>query len=223
MSRSSCFLGGDLGLEHETVDLRLGQRVGSLLLQGVLRGQHEERLRQGVGVVADGHLTLLHGLQQRRLHFGRGAVDLVRQYEVGEDRTLAYDEILVLLRVDQRADQVGGQQVGGELYARETGVDGLGERGDGQRLGQSRDAFQKDVSVGQQADQQGVHQVALAHDDLSHFVAERIDENGFAFDALVEFFDVDDFAHCICRVILFVFSILFFQRFFIEIIANLIK
>ena len=102
-------------------------------------------------------------------------------------------------------------------------VDGLGERGDGQRLGQSRDAFQKDVSVGQQADQQGVHQVALAHDDLSHFVAERIDENGFAFDALVEFFDVDDFAHCICRVILFVFSILFFQRFFIEIIANLIK
>ena len=103
------------------------------------------------------------------------------------------------------------------------GVYGLSQRRDGQRLGQSRDAFQKDVSVGQQADQQGVHQVALAHDDLSHFVAERIDENGFAFDALVEFFDVDDFAHCICRVILFVFSILFFQRFFIEIIANLIK
>ena len=86
---------------------------------------------------------------------------------------LAYDEILVLLRVDQRADQVGGQQVGGELYARETGVDSLGERGDGQRLGQSRDAFQKDVSVGQQADQQGVHQVALAHDDLSHFEIGR--------------------------------------------------
>ena len=187
---------GDLGLEHESVDLRLGQRVGTLLLQGVLRGQHQERLRQRVGLVADGHLPLLHGFEQCRLHLGRGAVDLVRQHEVGEHGAFLDHELLVLLRVDQRTDQVGRQQVGGELYTRESGIHGFCQRGDGQRLGQSGHAFQQDMSVRQQPDQQRVDQVALPHDDLAHFRAERIDEYRFAFDALVEFLDVDDFAHC---------------------------
>ena len=79
---------------------------------------------------------------------------------------------------------------------RESGVDGLCERGDGQRLGQSRHAFQQNVAVRQQTDQQRVDQMALTDDDLAHFGAERIDEDAFAFDALVEFLDVDDFAHC---------------------------
>ena len=47
MSRSSCFVGvGDLGFQHETIDLRLGQRVSTFLLQRVLRRQHQEGLGQ---------------------------------------------------------------------------------------------------------------------------------------------------------------------------------
>ena len=61
---------------------------------------------------------------------------------------------------------------------------------------QSRHAFQQNVAVRQQADQQRVYQMALADDDLAHFRTERIHEDAFAFDALVEFLDVDDFAHC---------------------------
>ena len=34
----------DVGVEHEAVQLGLGQRVGAFLLDRVLRGQHEERL-----------------------------------------------------------------------------------------------------------------------------------------------------------------------------------
>jgi len=60
----------------------------------------------------------------------------------------------------------------------------------------SRHAFQQNVAVRQQADQQRVYQMALADDDLAHFRTERIHEDAFAFDALVEFLDVDDFAHC---------------------------
>jgi len=52
------------------------------------------------------------------------------------------------------------------------------------------------MAVRQQADQQRVYQMALADDDLAHFRTERIHEDAFAFDALVEFLDVDDFAHC---------------------------
>ena len=51
------------------------------------------------------------------------------------------------------------------------------------------------MPVGEQTDQQRIDQVALADDYLAHFGAQRIDEDRFAFDALVEFLDVDDFAH----------------------------
>ena len=51
----------DDDLEHETVYLRLGQRVGAFLLDGVLRGHDEEGGGELVGRFADGHLSLLHG------------------------------------------------------------------------------------------------------------------------------------------------------------------
>ena len=79
----------DHQLEHEAVDLRLGQRVGAFLLDGVLRGQHEERFGQRIGLVADRDLPFLHGFEQRALHLGGRAVDFVGEDEVGEDRALA--------------------------------------------------------------------------------------------------------------------------------------
>ena len=76
----------DQDVEHEPVELRLGQRVGPFLLDRVLRGQDEERVGQPVPLAADGDLPLLHGLEQGRLGLGRGPVDLVGQDDVGEDR-----------------------------------------------------------------------------------------------------------------------------------------
>ena len=90
MSNSSSSLGiVDEDVEHEAVELGLGQRIGAFLLDRVLRGQHEERLGQRCRVPPDGDLVLLHRLQQRRLRLGRRAVDLVGQDHVGEDRALA--------------------------------------------------------------------------------------------------------------------------------------
>ena len=202
---------GDFGFEHESVDLRFGQRVGSLLFEGVLRGQHQEGLGQLVGVVADGHLALLHRFEQRRLHLRRRAVDLVGQYEVGEDGAFAHHELLALLRVDERTDQVGRQQVGRELDAGEIGVDGLCERRNRQRLGKTRHAFQEDVAVRQQTDQQRVDQMGLTDDHLAHLGAQRVDEDRLPLDAFVEFLDIDDFTHG-CYVFLDVIAVLFFNE-----------
>ena len=76
----------DQDVEHEPVELGLGQRIGAFLLDRVLRGQDEERVGQPVPLAADGDLPLLHRLEQRGLGLGRGAVDLVGQDDVGEDR-----------------------------------------------------------------------------------------------------------------------------------------
>ena len=97
----------DQHLEHEAVDLRLGQRIGALGLDRVLGRQHQERVRHLEGLAADRDLALLHHFEQRALHLGRRAVDLVGQQQVGEDRAERGVELAGLLVVDPRADQVG--------------------------------------------------------------------------------------------------------------------
>ena len=101
----------------------------------------------------------------------------------------------LLVPVHQRTEQVGRQQVGRELNPAETGVDGLSQRRDGQRLGQSRNALEQNMPVRQQPDQQRVDQMLLPDDHLAHFQIQRVDEDARALDPLVEFLDVDYLAH----------------------------
>ncbi len=152
-------------LEHEAVHLGLGQGIGALLLDGVLGGQDQEGVLQLVGGVADGDLALLHGLQQRALHLGGGAVDLVGQHEIGKEGPLVHGELTGLDVVHLGAHQVRRQQVGRELDARKAGLDGLGHGLDQQGLGQAGHAFQQDVAVGQQRDQDALDHGLLPHHD----------------------------------------------------------
>jgi len=76
---------GNQYLEHEAVELRLGQRVGASISSGFC-GQHEERPRQRTCRVANTDGLFLHRFEQRGLSLGCGAVDLVGQDQVGEDR-----------------------------------------------------------------------------------------------------------------------------------------
>ena len=177
---------GDFHLEHEAVDLRLGQRVGAFLVDRVLGGHHEERLRQRVCLVADGDLPLLHGLEQGALHLGRGAVDLVGQNQVGEHRALPRGEAAGLRVVNLRADDVGREHVRRELQPRELGVHAVGERLDGERLGEAGHALEQHVAVGQQADDQALDEHFLPDNDLAHFHQQRLHEGAGAFDFLVD-------------------------------------
>jgi hypothetical protein len=157
----------DHELHHEAVDLRLGQRVGALLLDRVLRRQHQERVRQPPRVAGQRHLPFLHRLEQRRLHLRRRAVDLVGEHEVGEHRAFLDLPLARLRVVDVRADEVGRQQVGRELDAPELPADRTRQRGHGERLGEARQALEQHVAVGEQGDQQAVEQGILADDDRS--------------------------------------------------------
>ena len=76
----------DLDQKHEPVQLGLGQRVGAFLLDRVLRRQHQERRLQLKRLPSRRDLVFLHGFEHRRLRLRRGAVDLVRQHDVGEHR-----------------------------------------------------------------------------------------------------------------------------------------
>ena len=166
--------------------MRLGQRICALLINRVLGGQHQERRRQRHRLAAECHLPLLHGFQQGRLHLGGRAVDFVGQHEVGEHRALGGVILAVLRAVDQRARDVGGQQVGRELDAMERGMDGRGQGADAHGLGQAGHAFEQHVAIGQQPDQQPVHQLLLADDDPANLRAQPTNPAGRSLHLLVQ-------------------------------------
>ena len=102
-------------LEQEPVQLRLRQRVGALVLDRVLGGGDQERVGQRPRLALDRDLPLLHRLQQRGLRLRRRPVDLVGEQQVGEDRPGAEVELGGAGVEDQRAGDVAGHQVRGEL------------------------------------------------------------------------------------------------------------
>ena len=91
--------------------------MGAGLLQGVLRRDHEEGLGQGSRLTLEGHLALGHGLQQRALGARRAAVDLVGEQHLGKNGSGMKAKAVVLAVVNGQAENIGGQQVGGELHA----------------------------------------------------------------------------------------------------------
>ena len=155
----------DQDLHQEPVALRLGQRVDALLLDRVLGGHHQERVGHLVGLAADRHLVLGHHLEQRRLHLGGRAVDLVGEQEVDEHRAELDVELLGGLPVDPGADDVGRDQVGGELDPGEGAADDPGEGLHRERLGHPGHALEQAVAAGQEGDEHPLDHPVLAHDD----------------------------------------------------------
>ena len=163
-------------LEQEAVELRFGQRIGPLHLEGFWVASTRKGSR-ACGRLGHGDALLLHRLEQRRLGLGRGAVDLVGEHHVGEDRAGAELELAcaVLALTDHRgADDVGGHQVRGELDAREVQLERLAQGPNQHRLAQPGHALEQPMAAGEQADQHPDHRVLLPHDDLAHLVHQPL-------------------------------------------------
>ena len=115
-------------------------------------------------------VLLLHRLQQRRLRLRRGAVDLVGQHEVGEDRPgleLGSCAARRLLDEDVGADDVGGHQVGRELDAVELQSSDVGEGPHQHRLAEAGHAFQQRVAAGDRQISDCRDELVLADDDAA--------------------------------------------------------
>ncbi len=89
-----------------------------------------------------------------------------------------------------RASDVRGHQVGGELHATEAQADGVGQRANHERLGQTRDANQQAMAAREDGDEQLFEDALLADDGLAQLLAnaaiavvEPLDGRQVAFDA----------------------------------------
>ncbi len=129
-----------------------------------------------VGSPAGRHLMFLHRLEQRRLRLGRGAVDLVGQHDVGEDRPLDEAEGAPargqVFLDDLRAGDVGRHEVGRELDPIEGEVERLRDGRDHERLGQSGHPDQEGMSTTKDSGKDAFDDVFLTHDPPGHLGPE---------------------------------------------------
>ena len=102
--------------QEEAVTLCLRQQERSLMLQRILCGDHVKWVRQRMCHAVHRHLPLLHRFQQRRLRFGRAAVDLVGEEDVGQDGAGPKLELARALVIEVDADHVRRQQIRSELH-----------------------------------------------------------------------------------------------------------
>ncbi len=149
------------------------------MLDWVLRGQDQKRSWQGKRRVPDGDLALLHGLQKGGLYFGRGAVDLVCQHEIRKHRAVLGAVFPIVLIVNHGTHNVGRQQIRRELDALKFRLDDRGKRFHGHGFGQAGNAFQQNMTVRQQADEQTLNHVFLADDDFAHLLGDFLDKCAF--------------------------------------------
>ena len=174
----------DQHLQHEAIDLRLGQRVRPFLLDGVLRGEHEEGPRHRVGSVADGGLPFGHRFEQGTLHLRRSAVDLVREHDVGEHRAVLDGEFAGSRVVNLGADYIRGKQIGSELNPLKLQVQGASDGADRERFREAGNAFEQDVAIGEQADEQAVEKLPLADEYAFDGGVERLEFRSEFLDVL---------------------------------------
>ena len=83
-------------LQQKAIELGLRQRERPLELDGVHGREDREDLGKLMRDAVERDATLLHALEERGLGLGGGAIDLVGEQEVGEDRPLGEPEGAVL-------------------------------------------------------------------------------------------------------------------------------
>src|SRR5207249_43145 len=168
----------DVDPEEEPVHLGLRERVGAFVFDRILRRNDEERPVEGERLALEGRLPFLHRLEQGGLRLRGGPVDLVRQEELGEDRTAAEDEVARLAVVHVGARDVRGQEVRGELDPPEGEAEARREGLRNQRLRQTRHVLDQEVSIAEDRPEHPFEDGPLADDHGFHGVKEGSADRG---------------------------------------------
>lgn len=150
----------------EAVHLGFRQGVGATEFDGILGGDDEKEAVEIVAGALDGDLALAHGLEQGALGAGRGAVDLIREEDIGENRAGMEAELAGGRIEDGDAQDIGGQEIGGELDAFEDrAADGPGDCFGEGCFPCSGEILEQDMTAGKHAGENPANRFLLASHD----------------------------------------------------------
>ena len=154
-----------LDAHEETVELGLGQRERALVFDRILGRHHQERLGKLVRRAVDGHLMLVHRLEQGGLRLWRRAVDLVGEDHLAHDRPRPELERVRPLIEDRDAGDVRWEQVRRELDPPERAPERSGERLRQHGLAGPWDVLDEDVAAAEKRYEGELDLVVLTEDD----------------------------------------------------------
>ena len=128
-----------------------------------------------MSLIVDGNLCFAHCLQETALRLRCGAIDLVCQHDVGKNRS-GYELKALFLPVKHGdTDDVGRQQVAGELNALERAIQRSGQAVCQCGLADSRHIFKQKMTTRQKADHRHLDHVGFSLDDQRNIVLDRPD------------------------------------------------
>jgi hypothetical protein len=153
----------DAHVQQEAVELRLRQRVGAFLLDGVLRRHDQEQPRQRIGLAAP-TVTCRSAMASSRADCTLAGARLTSSASTRLWNTGPWVELEAALLgpVDIGAGDVAGQQVRRELDAVEVALERIAKGFDRAGLGEPGRALDEQVAVGEQRDEQALDEVRLA-------------------------------------------------------------
>src|SRR6476646_5757953 len=97
------------------------------------------------------HLSFRHGFQQSRLSLRRGAVDLVGEDNIRENRTGFPFENSTVLLINRQADHIRRKQVGGELDTLESAIQCASQSVSERGFTDTRNVFDQKMTAGNQS------------------------------------------------------------------------
>ena len=160
----------DAKSHQESVELRFGKREGAVIFRRVLCGDDHKRLLERIGLVVDGNLGFAHRFEEAALSLRRGAVDFVGQDNVGKQWARHELKRLFLAVEHGNADDIGGQEVAGELNTFEGAIQGTREAMGQCGLPDAGYVLDQEVPACQQADNGHFDHPWFPFDDLRDIV-----------------------------------------------------
>ena len=151
--RQDFTLGGSIRItddqpHQEPIELTFRKRIGALEFEWVLRREHEEWRPEMMSPAVDRNLPFAHRFEQSRLRSRRGSIDLVRQYDLREDRARLKHELAGRLMKEARPEHVARQEVGCKLNPEKRAIETARDRLGQQRLPDARHVFDQQVPLG---------------------------------------------------------------------------
>ena len=168
----------DIDLHEKAIELGLGQGIGTLLLERILRRENMKGARQIVSFAGYGDVVFLHRLEQRGLGSGTCPVDFVGHEQLGEYGSA--HEAKTAASLDGFFEDFGSQNIGGHQIRREldaariqakNGAKGFDKLG----FGEAWHTDEQPVTARKQRDQGLFDNVCLAEDDCIDQTPRRRD------------------------------------------------
>ena len=136
-----------------------------MMLYRILCGDYQEWLRKRIRMHVHRYLALIHRFKEGRLRLWCGAVDFVRQQNIGKDRAALKLESLLRGGIDRNTQQVAGQHVAGELHALKATFQSTGHCLAQGSFANSGHAFDQQMAAGKDGNQSETDDIIFAAND----------------------------------------------------------